>query len=175
MRLLGLVLGLLGLLAGLISPLLGALRPLVGLLRVVLRLLHLALDLLHQSLRLLSPLVGLLRLVLRLLSLTLRLRHTTQGPGTGSSPAAWFVAAPGTRVFRLLATTPTRELAPGLTYASAIIDPRIAAELVDSGFKGLLIGTGLLRADSIRGWVEEFERHRAELKAPVVETHPPSA
>jgi hypothetical protein len=55
--------------------------------------------------------------------LTLRLRHTAQGPASGSSPAAWFVAAPGTRVFRLLATTPTRELAPGLTYASAIIDP----------------------------------------------------
>ena len=51
--------------------------------------------------------------------------------------------------------------------ASAILDPRIAAELVDSGFKGLLIGTGLLRADSIQGWVDEFERHRAELKAPV--------
>ena len=33
------------------------------------------------------------------------------------------MAAPGTRVFRLLATTPTRELAPGLTYASAIVDP----------------------------------------------------
>jgi hypothetical protein len=55
--------------------------------------------------------------------LTLRLRHTAQGPASASSPAAWFVAAPGTRVFRLLATTPTRELAPGLTYASAIIDP----------------------------------------------------
>ena len=51
--------------------------------------------------------------------------------------------------------------------ASAILEPRIAAELVDSGFKGLLIGTGLLRADSIQGWVDEFERHRAELKAPV--------
>jgi len=51
--------------------------------------------------------------------------------------------------------------------ASAILDPRIAAELVDSGFKGLLIGTGLLRVDSIQGWVDEFERHRAELKAPV--------
>ena len=51
--------------------------------------------------------------------------------------------------------------------ASAILDPRIAAELVDSGFKGLLIGTGLLRADSIQGWVDEFERHRAELEAPV--------
>jgi indole-3-glycerol phosphate synthase len=51
--------------------------------------------------------------------------------------------------------------------ASAILDPRIAAELIDAGFKGLLIGTGLLRADSIPGWVYEFERHRAQLAAPV--------
>jgi len=51
--------------------------------------------------------------------------------------------------------------------ASAILDPGIAAELIDAGFKGLLIGTGLLRADSIEGWVHEFERHRAELHAPV--------
>ncbi len=51
--------------------------------------------------------------------------------------------------------------------ASAIVDPRIAAELIDLGFKGLLIGTGLLRAESIAGWVDEFERHRAELRAPV--------
>src|SRR5580700_5952272 len=58
--------------------------------------------------------------------------------------------------------------------ASAITDPRIAAELVDSGFKGLLIGTGLLRADSIAGWVQEFEQHRAELQAPVI-GNPPSS
>jgi indole-3-glycerol phosphate synthase len=51
--------------------------------------------------------------------------------------------------------------------ASAILDPRVAAELIDAGFKGLLIGTGLLRAESIAGWVQEFERHRAELTAPV--------
>jgi indole-3-glycerol phosphate synthase len=51
--------------------------------------------------------------------------------------------------------------------ASAILDPRIAAELIDAGFKGLLIGTGLLRAESIAGWVQEFERHRAELRVPV--------
>jgi indole-3-glycerol phosphate synthase len=51
--------------------------------------------------------------------------------------------------------------------ASAILDPRIAAELVDAGFKGLLIGTGLLRADNIQGWVDEFERHRADLKSPI--------
>lgn len=50
--------------------------------------------------------------------------------------------------------------------ASAIIDPRIAAELIDAGFKGLLVGTGLLLADSIQGWVDEFERHRQELGAP---------
>jgi indole-3-glycerol phosphate synthase len=52
--------------------------------------------------------------------------------------------------------------------ASAIVDPRVAAELVDAGFKGLLIGTGLLRADSVSGWVEAFEHHRAALQAPVV-------
>jgi indole-3-glycerol phosphate synthase len=51
--------------------------------------------------------------------------------------------------------------------ASAILDPLIAAELIDAGFKGLLIGTGLLRADSIQGWVDEFERHRARLRAPI--------
>jgi hypothetical protein len=55
--------------------------------------------------------------------LSLRLTHTTHAGGNGSVQAAWFVAAPGTRVFRLLAVTPTRELAPGLTYASAIINP----------------------------------------------------
>jgi indole-3-glycerol phosphate synthase len=51
--------------------------------------------------------------------------------------------------------------------ASAILDARVAAELIDAGFKGLLIGTGLLRAESIPGWVQAFERHRAELTAPV--------
>jgi indole-3-glycerol phosphate synthase len=59
--------------------------------------------------------------------------------------------------------------------ASAILDARIAAELIDAGFKGLLIGTGLLRAPSIQGWVDEFERCRSELSAPVgVGTHPPT-
>jgi indole-3-glycerol phosphate synthase len=48
--------------------------------------------------------------------------------------------------------------------ASAILDPKVAAELVTAGFKGLLIGTGLLRAESVKGFVEEFERHRAELR-----------
>lgn len=55
--------------------------------------------------------------------LTLRLKHTERGGSTGPAQASWFVAAPGTRVFRLLARTQTRELSPGLTYASAVIDP----------------------------------------------------
>jgi indole-3-glycerol phosphate synthase len=44
--------------------------------------------------------------------------------------------------------------------ASAITDPKVAAELVAQGYKGLLIGTGLLLADSVREWVGEFEQHR---------------
>jgi indole-3-glycerol phosphate synthase len=47
--------------------------------------------------------------------------------------------------------------------ASAITDPQVAAELVDAGFKGLLIGTGLLQSDSVQGWIDDFERHRGEL------------
>jgi indole-3-glycerol phosphate synthase len=49
--------------------------------------------------------------------------------------------------------------------ASAITDPRVGAELIGAGFKGLLIGTGLLRSGSVQSWVDEFERHRAELGA----------
>lgn len=48
--------------------------------------------------------------------------------------------------------------------ASAITDPKVAAELVDAGFKGLLVGTGLLLSDSIQGWIDEFERHRSALE-----------
>ncbi len=44
--------------------------------------------------------------------------------------------------------------------ASAITEPRVAAELIAAGFRGLLIGTGLLLSDSVQGWVDEFERHR---------------
>jgi indole-3-glycerol phosphate synthase len=51
--------------------------------------------------------------------------------------------------------------------ASAITDPQVGAELIAAGFKGLLIGTGLLRSGSIQGWVDEFQRHRATLEAPV--------
>jgi indole-3-glycerol phosphate synthase len=44
--------------------------------------------------------------------------------------------------------------------ASAITDPRAAAELVNAGFKGLLIGAGLLLSASVAEWVAEFEGHR---------------
>jgi hypothetical protein len=54
--------------------------------------------------------------------LSLRVGHTPQGRSASVS-AWWFVAARGTRVFRLAAVTPTRELSRGLTYASATIDP----------------------------------------------------
>jgi indole-3-glycerol phosphate synthase len=47
--------------------------------------------------------------------------------------------------------------------ASAITEPRVAAELIAAGFRGLLIGTGLLLSDSVQGWVDEFERHRNAL------------
>jgi len=49
--------------------------------------------------------------------------------------------------------------------ASAILEPRVAAELVHAGFKGLLIGTGLLQADTVAGWVQDFNDHRAALVA----------
>ena len=54
--------------------------------------------------------------------LSVRLRHTAVGD---SAPvvARWFVAARGTRIFHLAAETQTRELSPGMTYASTIVDP----------------------------------------------------
>jgi hypothetical protein len=54
--------------------------------------------------------------------LGLLLRHTLQG-GSSSVRAWWFVAARGTRTFRLVAVTPTYERSPGATYASTTIDP----------------------------------------------------
>jgi hypothetical protein len=54
--------------------------------------------------------------------LSIRLRHTRLG-GAGTAVAWWYVQARGSRVYRLAAATPTRELAPGLLYASAMIDP----------------------------------------------------
>ena len=49
--------------------------------------------------------------------------------------------------------------------AIAITDPKVGAELIAAGFKGLLIGTGLLRSGSVQSWVDEFEQHRATLGA----------
>jgi indole-3-glycerol phosphate synthase len=56
--------------------------------------------------------------------------------------------------------------------ASAITDPEVAAGLVHDGFKGLLIGTGLLQADSVAGWVQQFTEHRSALYA--AQTEPPT-
>jgi indole-3-glycerol phosphate synthase len=53
--------------------------------------------------------------------------------------------------------------------ASAITDPKVGAELIAAGFKGLLIGTGLLRSGSVQGWVDEFEQHRATLGSAVTQ------
>jgi hypothetical protein len=54
--------------------------------------------------------------------LSVRLRHATVG-GSASVEVWWYVASTGGRSFRLSAVTQTRELSPGLTYASAIVDP----------------------------------------------------
>ncbi|MFE5515558.1 MULTISPECIES: indole-3-glycerol-phosphate synthase [unclassified Streptomyces] len=45
--------------------------------------------------------------------------------------------------------------------ASGIRRPEQAAALVGAGYAGLLIGTGLLRADSLAGWCAEYDRARA--------------
>ena len=52
--------------------------------------------------------------------------------------------------------------------ASAITDPKVAAGLINAGFKGLLIGTGLLLADSVQGWIDQFERERDALQKAAV-------
>lgn len=49
--------------------------------------------------------------------------------------------------------------------ASAITDPKVGAELLEAGFKGLLVGTGLLQARSIPGWVSELTEHRQTIAA----------
>jgi len=54
--------------------------------------------------------------------LSVRIRHARLG-GTRSVSAAWFVQARGSRIFHLVAVTPTRELSPGRLYASATVDP----------------------------------------------------
>ena len=54
--------------------------------------------------------------------LTLRVHHTRY-PRSAPVTAWWFLAARGTRVFRLAAVTSTRELSPELTFAVATVDP----------------------------------------------------
>ncbi|QNS09306.1 beta/alpha barrel domain-containing protein [Streptomyces xanthii] len=44
--------------------------------------------------------------------------------------------------------------------ASGIDGPRTAAGLLDAGFDGLLIGTGLLTAGSLPEWIARFDRAR---------------
>jgi hypothetical protein len=55
-------------------------------------------------------------------SLSLRVRHTVQA-GPQSVSAWWFTAPRGTSLFRLAAVTPTRELSPGVSYASVLVNP----------------------------------------------------
>jgi hypothetical protein len=54
--------------------------------------------------------------------LTLRVRHALAGD---ARPVRvwWFLAARSSRVFRLAAVTSSRELSPGVTYSSVIVDP----------------------------------------------------
>jgi hypothetical protein len=54
--------------------------------------------------------------------LTLRVRHAIV-PNARSVSAWWFLATRASRLFRLAAVTATRELSPGVTYASVIVDP----------------------------------------------------
>jgi hypothetical protein len=54
--------------------------------------------------------------------LAMRMRHAVVGAAASVS-AWWYVQARGSRVFRLAAVTPTRELSRGLLYASATVDP----------------------------------------------------
>jgi hypothetical protein len=54
--------------------------------------------------------------------LSVRIGHTTHG-GSPAASVIWFTAERGTRLFRLAASTPARELSAGVTYASAIVNP----------------------------------------------------
>jgi indole-3-glycerol phosphate synthase len=69
-------------------------------------------------------------------------------------------------VSRALLEPALRAGTPCPVSASAITEPAVAAELVAVGFKGLLIGTGLLRSGSVQAWVDEFEAALAKLRPP---------
>jgi hypothetical protein len=55
--------------------------------------------------------------------LSIRVAHTVHGGSASSASVSWFVAARGTRDFKLAAVTPLREIEAGVGYASAIVDP----------------------------------------------------
>ncbi|WP_344922051.1 indole-3-glycerol-phosphate synthase [Streptosporangium oxazolinicum] len=50
--------------------------------------------------------------------------------------------------------------------ASGIDDPGVAAELLNAGYAGLLVGTHLLRADRLESWCEELDDLRHASSAP---------
>jgi hypothetical protein len=54
--------------------------------------------------------------------LSARIKHSTPYPSAPMS-AFWYLAPHGSDRFHLAAVTPTREIAAGITYASAIVDP----------------------------------------------------
>ncbi|HEX4188017.1 MAG TPA: hypothetical protein VHY83_08985 [Solirubrobacteraceae bacterium] len=54
--------------------------------------------------------------------LTIRVRHAITEEKHAAA-VRWFLGARGSRVFRLAANTVSRELAPGVTYASVVVDP----------------------------------------------------
>lgn len=64
------------------------------------------------------------------------------------------------RSLRLLpAVRPTGSRCP--VSASGIDRAEVAARLLDAGFAGLLVGTGLLRTDHLEAWCRSLEDHRA--------------
>jgi indole-3-glycerol phosphate synthase len=69
-------------------------------------------------------------------------------------------------VSRALLEPALRAGTPCPVSASAITDPQIAAELIAAGFKGLLIGTGLLRSGSVQAWVDDFEHALGTRRSP---------
>jgi len=54
--------------------------------------------------------------------LSVRIEHAVEAQSKPVS-AFWYTARRGTSLFRLAAISPTRELSPGVTYSSAIVDP----------------------------------------------------
>jgi hypothetical protein len=55
--------------------------------------------------------------------IAIRLGHAVQADDAAPRKVSWFVSPRGKHVFALAAVTTTRELSPGLTYASAIFNP----------------------------------------------------